>query len=98
MQNVITEKQLRELRYEARQAGDEAQAELCTLALDGNEEARKACQNALVTLQEMAAELRTLAPEPQQHRALFVAKYGRTDVEQYFNQACSIVEQEGDTQ
>jgi hypothetical protein len=43
---------------------------------------------------EMVDELRDLAPEASQHRALLLARWGRAAVERSFEAACSIVESE----
>ena len=51
---TITDEQIINLRAEARAAGDEAQARLCTEALRGDDEARAACERAICDAAAMA--------------------------------------------
>lgn len=51
---TITDEQIINLRAEARAAGDEAQARLCTEALHGDDEARAACERAIRDAAAMA--------------------------------------------
>ncbi len=53
---TITDEQIINLRAEARAAGDDAQARLCTKALHGDDEARAACERAICDAAAMADE------------------------------------------
>lgn len=44
---VVTEADIKALRREAREAGDEKQVELCDLALDGDTSAERACAKVI---------------------------------------------------
>jgi len=50
----MTQDQIRKLRDEAAEAGDDAQVQLCELALGGDELAWKACAMALADARAMA--------------------------------------------
>jgi hypothetical protein len=53
---TVTTAQIRALRTEAAQAGDQAQVEICDRALDGDEAAVAECARVIAAAQAMADE------------------------------------------
>jgi hypothetical protein len=51
---VVTDEQIRKLRYEAGLAQDWKQVDLCNRALDGNKADRESCARAIQAAQAMA--------------------------------------------
>lgn len=47
MDNDVSDYQIQRLRFEAADAGDERQVEMCDAALDGDDGAREACAAAI---------------------------------------------------
>ena len=54
--NDITNEQIKTLRQEAAQAGDDAQVAICDRALDGDEQALAVCAEVIADARAMADE------------------------------------------